>query len=162
VFSGRLIRVEVGTWPAGEREVVRHPPACVVVAFAPDGAVLLVQQVREAVGEALLELPAGIRDPGDEGGEACAARELLEETGYRAVSVRPLGRFYSSPGFTDEVLDLFVARAEPAGEPTEGGVEVVRMPLQEARAAVFDGRIRDAKTALGLLMVASGDGPPAR
>lgn len=154
VFAGRLIRVAVEQWPAGEREVVRHPDGCVVVAFTPEGSVLLVRQSREAVRGDLLELPAGVRGPADEGGAACAARELLEETGYRAVRLEPLGRFYSSPGFTDEALELFLAEAEPAGEPGEEGIEVVPMDFDQALRAVRDGRIADAKTALGLLLAA--------
>ncbi|HXF57098.1 MAG TPA: NUDIX hydrolase [Actinomycetota bacterium] len=152
VFAGRLIRVVVERWPAGEREVVHHPDGCVVVAFTLEGSVLLVRQSREAVRRSLLELPAGVRAPADEGGAACAARELLEETGYRALRLEPLGRFYSSPGFTDEALEFFLADAEPAGRPAEPGIEVVRMALGDALRAVREGRIVDAKTALGLLL----------
>lgn len=155
VFAGRLIRVTVEQWPAGEREVVRHPDGCVVVAFTPEGSVLLVRQAREAVRRELLELPAGLLSPTDEGGAACAARELLEETGYLATRLEPLGRFYSSPGFTDEALELFLADAVPGGRPVETELEVVPMDLDEALRAVQDGRIADAKTALGLLLVAA-------
>ncbi|HEY3208883.1 MAG TPA: NUDIX hydrolase [Actinomycetota bacterium] len=152
VFRGRLIRVEVEQWPAGEREVVRHPGACAVVALAEAGEVLLVRQTREPVREALLEIPAGIYDVEGEDPAGCAAREVLEETGFRVRDIEPLGTIYTSPGFTDERIDLFVARADKAGGPGEEGVEVVRIPFIEALAAVRDGRIADAKTVCGLLL----------
>jgi ADP-ribose pyrophosphatase len=153
VFRGKLIRVEVERWPGGDREVVHHPGACAVVAVTETGDVLLVRQLREAVGQALLEIPAGIYDVEGEDPAACAARELMEETGYRAADLRPLATIYTSPGFADERIDLFMARAEQAGGPGEEAVEVVRMPFAEALAAVRDGRIRDAKTVCGLLML---------
>jgi ADP-ribose diphosphatase len=152
VFRGKLIRVEVEQWPAGEREVVRHPGACAVVAVTEAGEVLLVRQAREPVREVLLEIPAGIYDVEGEDPAGCAAREVLEETGFRVRDLEPLGAVYTSPGFTDERIDLFVASAEEAGGPGEEGVEVIRMPFSEAVAALRDGRIQDAKTVCGLLM----------
>jgi ADP-ribose pyrophosphatase len=135
------------------RETVRHPGSCAVVAITPSGDVLLVRQMREAVGETLLEIPAGIMDVEGEGAAACAARELIEETGHRAIGLEPLGRSLSSPGFTDEVVELFLARATPEPEAApEEGIGTVRMTLSDAVAAVRDGRIADAKTALGLLL----------
>lgn len=151
-FRGKLLRVEVEQWPVGEREVVRHPGACAVVALTEAGEVLLVRQIREPVREVMLEIPAGIYDVEGEDPAGCAAREVLEETGFRTREVEPLGTIYTSPGFTDERIDLFVARAEDAGGPGEEGVEVVRMPFTEALAGVRDGRIEDAKTVCGLLL----------
>jgi 8-oxo-dGTP pyrophosphatase MutT (NUDIX family) len=155
VFAGSLIRVTVEEWddPPREREVVRHPGAVGIVALTEEGAVVLVRQLREAVGEALLEIPAGIRDVEGEEPAATASRELAEETGYRATSVRRLGRIHPSPGFADEEIELFVARAVPGGE-AEAGIEVVTMPLTDAVAAVEHGDITDAKTAVAVLVVA--------
>jgi ADP-ribose pyrophosphatase len=149
VFRGNLIRVEV--WSGRYREIVRHPGSCVVAAVTPEGDVLLVRQRRDPVEEDLLEVPAGTRDRPGEAAQACAARELLEETGYGAARIEPLGRVYASPGFLDEAFELFLARAEPAGDPEED-VEVVRMPLDEAVEAVVDGRIADAKSAVAILL----------
>jgi len=157
VFRGKLIRVEVERWPAGEREVVRHPGACGIVALTSGGDVLLVRQTREAIRAGVLEIPAGVLDVPGEQAAACAARELEEETGYRASDVRPLAVIHTSPGFTDEVIHLFTARAEPASEP-EHGIELVQMRLAEAIAAVRDGRITDAKTVVALLLVESRPG----
>jgi ADP-ribose diphosphatase len=116
--------------------------------------VVLVRQFREAVRRALLEIPAGIFDVTGEDGTGCAARELLEETGYRAVRMDPLATIFTSPGFADERIELFVAEAEPGDGAGEDGVEVVTMPLDRALRAVEAGEIVDAKTVAGLLLVA--------
>jgi ADP-ribose pyrophosphatase len=160
VFRGRLISVEV--WPTRYREIVRHPGSCAAVPMIRDD-VLLVRQMREAVGEALLEIPAGTRDvPGEEAG-ACAAREVLEETGHRALHVEALGWLYASPGFLDERVDLFLVDAESAGGPGEPGIEVVRLRLREAVDLAAAGGIHDAKSVAGLLLAARrrGLGPDA-
>jgi ADP-ribose pyrophosphatase len=134
--------------------VVRHPGACAAVTFvAGTDRVLLVRQAREAVGRSLLEIPAGIYDVRGESPEDAVRREIAEETGHRAVGepVR-LGRALSSPGFADEVLDLFEATAEPgAGEPEEG-IEVVEVEFDRAVVMAVDGTIEDAKSALVLLL----------
>jgi ADP-ribose pyrophosphatase len=149
VFRGNLIRVEV--WSERYREIVRHPGACAVVPFTPAGDVLLVRQYRDAIGAQSLEIPAGTRDVAGEEAADCASREVLEETGYRVARLEALGSIHTSPGFLDERVELFVARVEPAGDPEER-LEVVEMPLEEAVAAVREGRITDAKTAVGLLL----------
>lgn len=151
-FRGKLVRLAVEEWPSGEREVVHHPGACAVVAVTGSGDVLLVRQFREAVRRELLEIPAGIYDVDGEGAAECASRELLEETGHRASRLEPLGSIYTSPGFADERIDLFLASAEEWGNPAEDGVDVVKMSLTDALAAVTDGRIRDAKSVCALLL----------
>jgi ADP-ribose pyrophosphatase len=155
VFDGKLIKVDVETWPAGEREVVHHPGACAVVAFTPEGEVVLVRQFREAVRQELLEIPAGVFDVDGEDGAGCAARELLEETGYRAANVERLATIYTSPGFTDERIELFRADAELTGEGGEEFVEVVTLPLGRALEAIDRGDIVDAKTIAGLSLAQS-------
>ena len=158
VFRGHTIRVEVGTWETGEREVVRHPGAVAVVALVGGDRVVLVRQMREALDERILEVPAGKRDVSGEAPEETAKRELKEETGYRLTSLRPLGRIHSSPGFSDEEVLLYVGDAEPDGpadpDESEGDIEVVEMPLTEAVRAVRDGRITDGKSAVALLLAA--------
>ena len=110
-FQGRLIRVVVEAWGPYQREVVRHPGAAGIVALTGDGDVVLVRQTREAVRQELLEIPAGILDVAGETAEECARRELVEETGYRAESVSHLASILTSPGFTDERIELFECRA---------------------------------------------------
>jgi ADP-ribose pyrophosphatase len=152
VFRGSLIRVEVERWNDHEREVVRHPGAAAVVTLTPDGRVLFVRQMRETLRAPLLEIPAGIMEPGEDP-DATARRELEEETGYRAGELERLGRVYTTPGFSDEVVHMFFARVERVGRPEEG-IELVDRSPEEALAAVRDGEITDAKTAVGLLLAA--------
>ena len=152
VFRGDLIRVTVETWPQGKREVVHHPGAAAIVPF--DGEeVVLIRQLRQSIHAETIEIPAGILDREGESPEACAVRELREETGYRAEDVRQLGAVHTSPGFTDERIELFTCRAVREGAP-EDGIEVARMPVEDALAAVRDGRITDSKTAVALLLAA--------
>jgi ADP-ribose pyrophosphatase len=159
VFAGRLLRVEIEQWtdPPRTREIVRHPGAAAVVPLTRDRRVVFVRQFREAVRESLLEIPAGIYDREGEAAEDAARREVGEETGYRVRSLRPLGRIYTTPGFTDEVIDLFVAEVDPEGPPEEG-LEVEEIPLEEAVGHALGGRVPDAKTALALFLTwAEGD-----
>ena len=156
VFRGRLFRVAVEEWPgAGRREIVHHPGACAVVALTAAGEVVLVRQFRPAVQRALLEIPAGVLDVAGEDAVTCAARELLEETGYRSSRpLEPLGSILTTPGFTDERIDLFLARDVQPGTPSPGEdeeIDVVLMSIDEARQAIEDGLIVDAKTVAALL-----------
>jgi 8-oxo-dGTP pyrophosphatase MutT (NUDIX family) len=150
VFSGQLLSVEVRA--GRRREIVHHPGSCAAVAMV-GGDVLLVRQFRDAVGESLLEIPAGTRDVEGEPTSECAAREVLEETGHRVTEIEPLASVYMSPGFLDERVDLFIAQVEAtATGPPEQEIEVLRMPIGDATAAVRDGRIRDAKSAVAILL----------
>jgi ADP-ribose pyrophosphatase len=157
VYQGSLLSVDVETWPgqAGELELVRHPGAAAVLPLLPTGEVLLVRQLRPAVRDELVEIPAGILDVEGEDALTCAARELFEETGHRHETIEFLGGYYASAGFSDEYVHLFVARAtaEAAG-PAEDGITVVREPFERLVAAARAGRVRDVKTALALLLTA--------
>ena len=153
VFRGGLIRVEVESWDGYDIDVVRHPGAAAVLPVTPDGDALLVEQFRPTVRRSLLEIPAGILDAPGEDAVSCAARELFEETGYRHTSIEFLGGIYTSAGFFDEFIHLFVAATEPEQEGTpEGGIALQRRPLGEMVAAARSGRVRDAKTAVALLL----------
>lgn len=158
VYRGHAIRVEVGTWPAGEREIVRHPGAVAVVALVGGDRVVLVEQMRESLDRRIIEVPAGKRDVSGEPPEETARRELKEETGYRLTSLRPLGRIHSSPGFSDEEVLLYIGDAVPDGpaEPDddEGDIQVLLIPLADAIEAVRDGRFTDGKSAVALLLAA--------
>jgi ADP-ribose pyrophosphatase len=160
VYGGRILDLEVDRvrLPNGSettREVVRHAGAAVVLPKHDDGRVVLVRQYRYPMAEVLLELPAGKIDPGETPAE-CAARELAEEIGWRAGQIHELGSFFTTPGFTDEVLHAYVAtELEPApdvvADPDEA-IEIVTMKVDEALAACRDGNIRDGKTIAVLLM----------
>ena len=155
-FAGRLIRVEVESWDGHDFEVVRHPGAAAVLPVTPEGDVMLVRQVRPAIRRTLVEIPAGVLDMDGEDPLGCAARELFEETGYRHRSLEFLGGIYTSAGFADEYIHLFEARTgdRQEGSPEEG-IEVLRRPLDEMVTAARAGRVRDAKTAVALLLAGS-------
>jgi 8-oxo-dGTP pyrophosphatase MutT (NUDIX family) len=158
VFLGRHVRVDEEDWPGvGSWEVVRPRDAVGVLALTPAGDVLLVRQFRPSVRHAVLEIPAGLLDvEGEEPGD-CARRELLEETGYRAVSLEPMATFRPSVGHSSELVQLFLATTEdaPTG-PLEEGIELVRRPFREAVGDARAGRLEDAKTALALLLADAG------
>ena len=157
VFEGRYLRVFKEVWPGiGEWEVVRRVDAAAVLPITPEGDVLLVRQFRAAVRKEVVEIPAGLLDEDGEDPEACVARELWEETGFRHRSLTPLGGIYLSPGSWTEFVHLFLARThpEPEGEP-EKGIELVHRPLDEMVAEARAGQVEDAKTALALLLAAA-------
>jgi ADP-ribose pyrophosphatase len=158
-FQGHAISVDIEEWPGlAPYDIVRHPGAAAVLPLTPEGDVLLVKQFRPAVRQELTEIPAGLLDVEGEDALTCAARELFEETGYRHEAIEFLGGYYSSAGFTNEYVHLFWARTRstPEGEP-EPGIEIVVMPFDAMVAAARAGRVRDAKTALALLI---SDGRP--
>jgi ADP-ribose pyrophosphatase len=156
VFEGTVLTVDLEDWGHGyDHEVVRHPGAAAVLPITFDDQVLLVKQFRPAIRDTLTEIPAGLLDVEGEDAVTCAARELREETGYVHESIQFLGGYYSSAGFSDEYVHVFWARtrAEPQAPP-EDGLELISVPLDRMTAAARGGRVRDAKTALALLMYA--------
>lgn len=161
VFDGAVVSVRVDEVNAGRgasaREVVEHRGAVAAVPLLPDGSVLLVRQYRHAIGAALLEIPAGTLEPGEDAG-AALQRELSEEIGMRAGEVRHLVSFLPSPGFLTEAVHVFLARdLSPHPLPAEEeDIEVVRLPLTEAQAMVLRGEIRDAKSIIALLWLREG------
>ena len=158
VFRGRWVHVDEEEWPqlANPWEVVRRVDAAAALPVTPEGDVLLVRQFRAAARKEVLEIPAGLLDVPGEEPEACVARELLEETGFRQTSLTSLGGIYPSPGSWSEYVHLFLARTdpEPEGEPEEG-VQLLRRPFDEMVSEARAGRIEDAKTALALLLAAA-------
>lgn len=149
------VRIEQdGTSRETTYDVVHHPGAVAIVALYDDGTVALLDQYRYAVGDRLREIPAGTLEDG-ESFEACAERELAEETGSRAGRWTALATFYTTPGFCDEAMRLFLAEdltdAESAPDEDEL-LELVRVPLADAALAAERGELRDAKTIAGLLL----------
>jgi ADP-ribose pyrophosphatase len=166
LHRGRVITVVEDTveFPDGSTgilDVVRHPGASAVLPVLGDPgsenpAILLIRQFRHAAGEWLLEVPAGRLDVG-ESPEACARRELREETGCSAAEIAPLTTILTTPGFSDERIHLFVAtgltRGESAREADEF-IEPVTLSLSDALEKVRSGEIRDGKTIATLLFAA--------
>jgi ADP-ribose pyrophosphatase len=162
IFDGHLFSVRRVTFadPEGEtfdREVVRHPGAVAVVPVHGDGTVTLVRQMRVAVGEPVLEAPAGTCDVSGEDLESTAARELGEEAGLRAGRLRHLASIYNSPGYTDQRTAIFLATdlqacdSQPAG-PEERFLSVETVALSDVEQLVRSGRLIDSTTIVGLFL----------
>jgi 8-oxo-dGDP phosphatase len=154
-----LVNVEGPDGSHHEREVVHHQGAVGVVPLHDDGTVTLVHQYRAAVGAALWEIPAGLRDVEGEPTDETARRELAEEVGLRAARLDHLLTFHNSPGFSDEAVVVYLATGLSEVPDDRQSIEeqhmlVERLPLDEALAMVDDGRISDAKTVIGLLAIA--------
>jgi ADP-ribose pyrophosphatase len=163
-YTGRVISLDVDAvrFPdgsVGELEMIRHPGASAVVpvlSMDADPELLLIRQYRYAAEGYLYEVPAGRLDAGETPAE-CAHRELREETGYSAATVDHLFTMFTTPGFTDERIHLFMASGLVAGEAQREAdefVELVPTRLSRAMAMIEQGEIQDAKTALALLYVA--------
>jgi ADP-ribose pyrophosphatase len=160
IYHGRVIDVSLYTVREGaqtyQREVVHHPGgACAVAVFA-DNTIALVRQYRQPTVRFVLELPAG-RIEAPERPEDCAARELEEEIGVRAGSMEKLAEFFTTPGFCEEKLWVYLAteltETEQSLEDDEL-VEVVRVSFSRALEMIASGEIEDAKTIIGLLLAA--------
>jgi ADP-ribose pyrophosphatase len=153
----RIDEVRLPTGRVTTREVVEHPGAVAIVGVTSDDNVLLLRQSHHTIGRTLLGLPAGTLEQG-ETPEACAQRELTEETGYRAGRLTQLASYYTSPGYTNERLTIFhAANCEPAGgeiDPDEL-IRLAPIPLADVPRLLSPGpdQIEDAKTLIGLLIL---------
>jgi ADP-ribose diphosphatase len=160
IFKGKVVtlNLETVTLPNGatvELEVVRHPGAAAIVPMKDERTVILIRQFRLAAGGFIYEIPAGKLFPGEEP-RLCAERELEEEIGYRAGTIEKLETFFTAPGFTDEVMHLFLATGLTKTTQHldhDEVLEVVEMQLEDTMARIRDGTIRDAKTIVGLQSV---------
>lgn len=156
VFSGKVISLQVDTvklpdGSLGKREIVKHPGAVAVLALH-EGRILLVDQYRQAMGRCELEIPAGKLEKGEDPMEA-AKRELQEETGYTCGKISHLHSFYTSPGFADEIIHLYLAEELTSGEMAlddDEFLELYELTLEEAQQSIAEGRIADAKTLLAV------------
>lgn len=160
IYNGKILNlrrdiVELPNGQQASREVVEHSGAIGVVALERDSRVYLVRQYRYPIGKVTLEIPAGKLEEGEEPLN-CARRELREEAGIEAERWEPLLTFYTTPGFSNEIMHLFLAtelsRREAAPDQDEF-LQIVSLPLEEALDKVSKGEILDAKTILGLLLV---------
>lgn len=158
IYEGKIISVQRDTvlLPNGQeaiREVVHHPGAVAVVTLK-EGELILVRQYRYALAKETLEIPAGKIDVGEEP-QACATRELREETGYHG-DLEFLGSFNTSPGFADELIHLYFATNlvwSPLKPDEDEFLRVTAIPWDKAVEMAYKGEFQDAKTALGILLV---------
>jgi ADP-ribose pyrophosphatase len=154
LFRGRWVRVDEDEWPGiGSWEVFRPGDAAAILPVTPEDDVLLVEQFRAGARRSIEEIPAGLLELEGEDPASCAARELLEETGFRPASLEPLAVVHTSPGSSSELVHLFMAwtQPEPEQEPEEG-IVIVRRPFADALARARSGRVDDAKTALAIFL----------
>lgn len=160
IYAGRVVGLRVDTvrLPNGReatREVVEHSESVAIVPVDAEGNVILVRQYRKAVERTLLEVPAGSVEEGEDP-EACARRELLEETGYTASHIEPIASFYTTPGFCTERMHAYLATGLTPGEAQpefDEQIEVVPVPLQEVGELIHSREIQDGKTLTSLLLV---------
>jgi ADP-ribose pyrophosphatase len=159
LYKGRVVtlNLETVTLPNGVSvalEVIHHPGAAAVVPLKDDGTVVLIRQYRHAVGGIIYEIPAGKLHPGEDPRE-CAQRELEEETGYRADSLDLLTSFFTTPGFTDEVIHIYKGTGLTLGKQNLGQdevLDVIELPLEKAIDQIQQQIIKDGKTIVGLQM----------
>lgn len=160
IFKGKLIQLDIDsvTLPDGntsKRELIKHPGAVAVIALTDEGKLVVVEQYRKPMEKSMVEIPAGKLEP-NESPEACALRELEEETGYTTEKLEIITSFYTSPGFADEIVHLYFTDQlkqmveRPDGDEDEF-VELLELSLEEAEEMERQERIHDAKTAYALL-----------
>ncbi len=162
IYAGKIVglRVDQVELPGGrrsEREIVVHRGGVAAVPVTEAGDVLLVRQWRHPTDEVLLELPAGTVEQGEKP-ESTLRRELVEEIEHRAETIEHLADIYTSPGYSTEIIGLYLAtELEPAAGEVDfdENLEVVRMPLRDAVRLCRDGGIRDGKSVSGLLLAAA-------
>jgi len=159
VYDGNLLtvycdKVELPNGKEAGREFIRHPGAVAVVPVTPEGNIVLVRQYRYPVGKVMLEVPAGKLDKGEHPDE-CAKRELEEETGYVAQTIKKLNSIYTTPGFTDEVIHLYIADNLTLAKQRPDEDEFLDVEVytkEQIRIMLNDGTINDAKSMLALLL----------
>ncbi|MFT8322008.1 MAG: NUDIX hydrolase [Bacillus sp. (in: firmicutes)] len=155
IFDGRIITVQVDEveLPNGKtstRELVKHPGAVAVIAVTDEGKLVMVEQYRKPLEKEIVEIPAGKLEKGEDPA-VCAERELEEETGYGCKRLELLTSFYTSPGFADEIIHIYMAKGlfkleNAAGLDEDEFVNLMEVSLEEALEMVGNQRIFDAKT----------------
>lgn len=160
VFTFDQENISLSNGATIDLEVIRHPGAAAIVPLLNPDTVLLLRQYRHALGNTILEIPAGTVDP-EETAEICAKRELIEETGFSGGHWDRLGEITPVPGYSDERIHLFMAASlKPDRQNLDHDelIEVVRVPFDQALHMVFQGEIQDAKSITGLLLAAKRTG----
>lgn len=153
IFDIYRLQVRLPNGRQSFREIIKHPGAIAVIPILDDGRILLEKQYRKAVEKVLYEIPAGTLEKGEDL-KACVRRELLEETGYAARKIEHLISFYPAPGYTSEMIHLFLARGltlRKACPEEDETIVLAPMKLDRVMQLIRTGRIKDGKTILGML-----------
>lgn len=159
IFQGKVLTLKCDTvaLPNGAeatREIVEHPGAVAVVPFTDDGRIVFVKQYRYPVGRIMLEIPAGKLDKGENPDDG-AKRELAEETGYIAGKLTKITSVFTTPGFTNEIIHIYIAEKLTFAEMHPDEDEFLNVELynkSQVKQMIADGRICDAKSMVGLLL----------
>lgn len=161
VFRGKVFDVKIdeieynGTGSKAIRQVAVHPGGAVVVPVLNNGKINLISQYRYPHNQVMLELPAGKLEP-NEDPQICAIRELTEETGYSSNKVSKLGKIFTTPGFCNEILHIYLAEnlipGQHAREEGEEDMEIFELSIDEIDEKIRTGEIVDAKTICGIAM----------
>lgn len=159
IYTGKVISVKVDTVEVEnkgyqKREIVEHPGAVGIVAINDNNEVILIKQFRKSIEKVIWEIPAGKLEPGENPKE-CAIRELKEETGYEAENLKLIHKFYTSSGFSNQKIYIFLATGLIDGESKldeDESLEVYNINLEEAYNMIIKNEIEDAKTSIGILL----------
>ncbi|MCL4560447.1 MAG: NUDIX hydrolase [Chloroflexi bacterium] len=159
IFQGRVFglykdRLRLPDGQIAGYDVIHHPGAITLIPIDPQGNLCFARQYRAAARGELLELPAGTLEPG-EAPEACARREIREETGMAAGKLQKIGECFLAPGYSTEFMHFYLATelyASPLRGDDDEDITVERIPLQQVYAMAARGEIRDGKTLAGLLL----------
>ncbi len=155
ILNLRRDKVTVKGGKTSYREIVEHPGGVVIAAVTPEGKIPMVKQYRKAAEKAVLEIPAGKLEKNEDPSEA-GLRELKEETGYTAKTIDYVNSFYSSIGYSDEVLHLYIARDLTPGETEfddNEAIDIYEYSIDELLEMIFDRTIEDAKTIIAIFML---------
>lgn len=158
ILNLRIDGVQLPDGRKSQREIVEHSGGVAIIPVTDKGEIIMVNQYRKAVEETLMELPAGKLEAGEDPLD-CAGRELEEETGYRAGEIERLISFHTSPGYSDELLYLYVARGlQYRGEKQDQDefIEVEIIESDQIMGLIESGQIKDSKTIIGLLLYLKG------
>lgn len=155
IFSGKIVslhlqEVELPNGKTSKREIIKHPGAVAIIAVTNENKIIMVEQYRKALERVIVEIPAGKLEKGEEPA-SCARRELEEETGYECESLELLTSFYTSPGFADEIVHVYLAKGltkkeDSAALDEDEFVNLEELTLKEALQYVKEQKIYDAKT----------------
>jgi len=158
IYKGKLLELRKDTVStiSGEssREIIHHPGASVIIPLTSKNTIIFVKQFRYAINHFLIELPAGLIEE-NESHHFTAQRELREETGFRAVTLKNIGKLWTAPGFCDEIIHVYVAEGlkyDPLPLDLDEDIETIELELSEANKKIIEGNITDSKTIAALNM----------